>query len=177
MKRFNMAALWKLPVVFVIENNKYSMGTSHARHAAGELVQARRALWHSRQKGRRHGCAQGARSRRRSIEHARSGKGPVILEMETYRYRGHSMSDPAKYRSKEEVEEWRGKHDPIETLRESDAEGKRFRRRRLQADRTRSQRHRQRRRRIRPNQPRTRSVRIVDGYFGGLIHDVCRSRA
>ena len=52
-----------------------------------------------------------------ALAYARSGRGPVILEMETYRYRGHSMSDPAKYRTKEEVEEWRVKHDPIDALR------------------------------------------------------------
>lgn len=115
---FNMAELWKLPVVFIIENNKYAMGTSIERsssttnlsqrglsfdipgeHVDGMDVEAVRAA--------------GARA----IAHARAGNGPTILEMMTYRYRGHSMSDPAKYRTREEVQQVRDTHDAIEHVR------------------------------------------------------------
>lgn len=115
---FNMAELWKLPVVFIVENNKYAMGTSIERsssttnlsqrglsfdipgeHVDGMDVEAVRAA--------------GARA----IARARAGKGPTILEMMTYRYRGHSMSDPAKYRTREEVQQMRDTHDAIEHVR------------------------------------------------------------
>lgn len=115
---FNMAELWKLPVVYVIENNRYAMGTSVSRASAqtdfsrrgdsfnipGEQVDGMdvRAVYAAGQ---------------RAVEHARSGKGPYILEMQTYRYRGHSMSDPAKYRTKDEVARMREEHDPIEQVR------------------------------------------------------------
>lgn len=115
---FNMAKIWSLPVVYVIENNHYGMGTSIERASAnlnlsqrglsfnipGEQVDAMdvRAV-----------RAAGARA----VEHARSGKGPFILEMLTYRYRGHSMSDPAKYRSREEVEKVKSETDPIDRSR------------------------------------------------------------
>ena len=115
---FNMAALWKLPVVFVIENNKYSMGTSQARHAAGELYKRGEPYGIVGKQVDGMDVVKVHEAAVEALEHARSGKGPVVLEMITYRYRGHSMSDPAKYRTKEEVEEWRGKHDPIESLRE-----------------------------------------------------------
>ena len=115
---FNMASLWKLPVVYVIENNMYAMGTSVERHASetelfkrgisfeieGEEVDGMDVL-----KVREAGL--------RAVEHARTGEGPYILEMKTYRYRGHSMSDPAKYRKREEVEDIRSHHDPIEGLK------------------------------------------------------------
>jgi pyruvate dehydrogenase E1 component alpha subunit len=116
---FNMASLWKLPVVYVIENNRYGMGTSVSR------ASARTDLFHR-------GVPYGIPGEQvdgmdvvaiheaglAAAEHARSGQGPVILEMLTYRYRGHSMSDPAKYRSKEEVDRMRTEHDPIAQLRQ-----------------------------------------------------------
>jgi pyruvate dehydrogenase E1 component alpha subunit len=115
---FNMAALWKLPVVYVVENNKYGMGTSVER------ASARTDLY---QRGQGYGIpgeqvdgmdvlavrAAGARA----VAAARAGKGPQILEMLTYRYRGHSMSDPGKYRTKEEVSKMRQEHDPIDLMR------------------------------------------------------------
>lgn len=114
---FNMAAIWNLPVIYVIENNKYGMGTSiertsktpdlHTRGAAhgipGEPVDGMDVI-----------AVQEAAAR--ALKQCREGKGPVILEMKTYRYRGHSMSDPAKYRTKEEVQKVRREHDPIDTL-------------------------------------------------------------
>src|SRR5262249_41677346 len=116
---FNMAALWKLPVVYVIENNKYAMGTSVQRSSAGTELHKRGVAYGipgERVDGmdvmsvRKAGAA--------ALAQARDGKGPFILEMMTYRYRGHSMSDPAKYRSKEEVSKMRQEHDPIDRLRE-----------------------------------------------------------
>jgi len=121
---FNMAALWKLPIVYVIENNRYGMGTSIDR------ASARTDLFHR-------GMAYGIpgeqvdgmnvlavhEAGRAAAEHARSGQGPLILEMLTYRYRGHSMSDPAKYRTREEVDRVRTEHDPIEQARQRLNEG------------------------------------------------------
>src|SRR5918993_1273120 len=114
----NMAALWKLPAVYIIENNRYGMGTSVERASAiTELY--------------RHGESFGIPGERvdgmdvvavkaageKAVDHARSGEGPYILEMQTYRYRGHSMSDPAKYRTKEEVDKYRNERDPIDHVR------------------------------------------------------------
>ena len=115
---FNMASLWKLPVLFVVENNRYGMGTSIERASArtdfanrgqsfgipGEAVDGM-DLFAVRQ------------ATLAAVAAVRAGDGPRILEMMTYRYRGHSMSDPAKYRSKEEVEKVRGERDPIEGLK------------------------------------------------------------
>ncbi len=115
---FNIAALWKLPVIYIIENNRYGMGTSVARASAnpdlhergyaygipGEQVDGMDVL-----------AVMAAGSK--AGEYVRAEKGPYILEMETYRYRGHSMSDPAKYRSKEEVQKMRTEKDPIEGLK------------------------------------------------------------
>ncbi|MBI1272796.1 MAG: pyruvate dehydrogenase (acetyl-transferring) E1 component subunit alpha [Alphaproteobacteria bacterium] len=114
---FNMAALWKLPVVFVIENNKYGMGTSQERHAAGELWRRGEAYGIPGMKVDGMNVLEVRNAAKAALDHARSGKGAYLLEMVTYRYRGHSMSDPAKYRSKEEVDHMRNERDPIETLR------------------------------------------------------------
>ncbi|MFN3672342.1 MAG: pyruvate dehydrogenase (acetyl-transferring) E1 component subunit alpha [Bosea sp. (in: a-proteobacteria)] len=115
---FNMAQLWKLPVVFVIENNRYAMGTSVSR-ASAQTDFSKRGLSFGIPGEQVDGMDVRAvrAAAERAIEHARSGKGPYILEMQTYRYRGHSMSDPAKYRSKDEVQRMREEHDPIEQVR------------------------------------------------------------
>ena len=116
---FNMAALWELPVIFIIENNHYGMGTSVNRAAAGRSLADR---------GKAYGIP-GMQvdgmdvlavrtAAAEAIAHCRGGKGPYILEMQTYRYRGHSMSDPAKYRTREEVDTMRKQRDPIDQLRE-----------------------------------------------------------
>ncbi|MFA6279958.1 MAG: pyruvate dehydrogenase (acetyl-transferring) E1 component subunit alpha [Bdellovibrionales bacterium] len=114
---FNMAALWKLPIVYIIENNQYAMGTSRKRHAAGDQSQRGEAYGIHGHKVDGQNVAQVYTAALEAIEHARSGKGPVLLEMDTYRYRGHGMSDPAKYRPKEEVDDWKENRDPIDTLR------------------------------------------------------------
>ena len=114
----NMAALWKLPVIYIIENNRYGMGTSVERASATTELY-------------RHGEAFGIPGERvdgmdvvavqmagqKAVSYARAGNGPYILEMQTYRYRGHSMSDPAKYRTKEEVDRYRTERDPIDHVR------------------------------------------------------------
>ena len=121
---FNMAALWKLPVVYVIENNRYGMGTSIDRASARtDLFHRGTGLRHPGRTGRRHGRAGSARGRAAAAEHARVRQGPIILEMMTYRYRGHSMSDPAKYRTRDEVNRMRTEHDPIDHARRRLIEG------------------------------------------------------
>jgi pyruvate dehydrogenase E1 component alpha subunit len=115
---FNMASLWQLPVLYIIENNEYAMGTSTKRHAADT---------HLYKRGESFGIPgiqvngmdvlEVYEASKKVIEHIRSGKGPYLMEVKTYRYRGHSMSDPAKYRSKEEVEDYKENRDPINQFR------------------------------------------------------------
>ena len=115
---FNMAKLWSLPVVYVIENNKYGMGTSIERASSTTNLSQRGASFDipgEQVDGMEVHAVRAAGER--AIAHARDGKGPYILEMLTYRYRGHSMSDPAKYRTRDEVNKMRTEHDPIEQLR------------------------------------------------------------
>jgi pyruvate dehydrogenase E1 component alpha subunit len=114
---FNMAELWKLPVVYIIENNHYAMGTSVERSSAQVDFSKRGSSFNipGRQVDGMDVEAVHAAGRE-AIEWCRAGKGPIILEMKTYRYRGHSMSDPAKYRTREEVNEVREKRDPIEHM-------------------------------------------------------------
>ncbi len=115
---FNMASLWKLPVVYVIENNKYAMGTSIERSSAGTELARRGAAYNVPGKQVDGMDVMAVRAAAdEAVGHARRGDGPFILEMKTYRYRGHSMSDPAKYRTKEEVAKMREQHDPIDQLR------------------------------------------------------------
>tara|TARA_R110002012_G_scaffold311465_1_gene520999 strand:- start:233 stop:1240 length:1008 start_codon:yes stop_codon:yes gene_type:complete len=114
---FNMAALWKLPVIFVIENNQYAMGTSQQRSTSSAEI------W---ERGKAFGIPGEAvdgmdvlavkEAGQKAVAHARKD-GPYILEIKTYRYRGHSMSDPAKYRTREEVQKMRDERDPIESVR------------------------------------------------------------
>jgi len=115
---FNMASLWKLPVVYVIENNRYAMGTSVERASAQakELHNRGRAFGIPGEEIDGMDVAAVKAAGERALEHARSGNGPMILEALTYRYRGHSMSDPAKYRTREEVKDMRQHHDPIELI-------------------------------------------------------------
>ncbi|MGI9369853.1 MAG: pyruvate dehydrogenase (acetyl-transferring) E1 component subunit alpha, partial [Ruegeria sp.] len=122
---FNMAAIWQLPVIFVIENNQYAMGTAQSRSTStkdiyhrgeafgipGEIVNGMDVLA-VKEAGQK------------AVAHCRAGKGPYILEVKTYRYRGHSMSDPAKYRTREEVQKVREQSDPIEHVRELLLSGK-----------------------------------------------------
>jgi pyruvate dehydrogenase E1 component alpha subunit len=116
---FNMAALWQLPVLYVIENNKYGMGTSVERASATtELYERGEAYGIPGEQVDGMHVLNVMEAAQRAVEHVRSGKGPYILEMLTYRYRGHSMSDPAKYRSKEEVQKMRTEQDPLLRLRE-----------------------------------------------------------
>ncbi len=115
---FNMAALWKLPVVYVIENNKYGMGTSIERASAvTELYKRGESFGILGEKVNGMDVTAVRDAAIKANQWCRDGNGPFILEMETYRYRGHSMSDPAKYRSKEEVAKIRKESDPIDTIR------------------------------------------------------------
>jgi pyruvate dehydrogenase E1 component alpha subunit len=115
---FNMAQLWGLPIIFVIENNQYAMGTSVNRASAEDQLYKRGESFRIpgiQVDGMDVLAVRGAAET--VTEWVRSGKGPVLMELKTYRYRGHSMSDPAKYRSREEVQSVREKSDPIEAAR------------------------------------------------------------
>ena len=115
---FNMAKLWSLPVVFVIENNQYAMGTSVSRSSAETELHKRGSSFEI--KGIQvdgMNVLEVRDAAKKAIKHARDGKGPMILEMKTYRYRGHSMSDPAKYRTRDEVTKTRSERDPIDMVK------------------------------------------------------------
>ena len=115
---FNMAKLWKLPVIYVIENNQYGMGTSVSRASATTNLSQRGRSFEipgEQVDGMDVRAVKAAGDK--AVQWCRDGNGPIILEMLTYRYRGHSMSDPAKYRPKEEVDKMRTEHDPIEQVR------------------------------------------------------------
>jgi pyruvate dehydrogenase E1 component alpha subunit len=115
---FNMAALWKLPVIFVIENNQYAMGTAQKRSTSTPALYTRgEAFGITGEEVDGMDVLEVKAAGERAAAHCRAGKGPYILEMKTYRYRGHSMSDPAKYRTREEVSKMREEHDPIDGLR------------------------------------------------------------
>jgi pyruvate dehydrogenase E1 component alpha subunit len=110
-----MAELWKLPLVYVIENNRYAMGTSIDRSSATTDLSKRGASFNIPGEQVDGMDVRAVRSAgAKALEWARTGKGPYILEMKTYRYRGHSMSDPAKYRTREEVNKVRAEEDPID---------------------------------------------------------------
>jgi pyruvate dehydrogenase E1 component alpha subunit len=115
---FNLAALWKLPCVFIIENNRYSMGTAQERATTSKDLSQKGAPWGI--PGMQVDGMDVLKVREAAevvVDHCRSGKGPYLMEVLTYRYRGHSMSDPAKYRTREEVQKMRETRDPIDTAR------------------------------------------------------------
>ena len=115
---FNMAALWKLPVIFVIENNQYAMGTAQKRSTSSPDIFTRgEAFGIAGQAVDGMNVLEVKAAGELAVKHCRAGKGPFILEVKTYRYRGHSMSDPAKYRTREEVQKMREERDPIEYVR------------------------------------------------------------
>jgi pyruvate dehydrogenase E1 component alpha subunit len=116
----NLAALFKLPCIFIIENNKYGMGTSVDRASASRDLSQNGAPWGiPGEQVNGMDVAAVREAGERAVAHCRAGKGPYLLEMKTYRYRGHSMSDPAKYRTREEVQKMRETSDCIETARKA----------------------------------------------------------
>jgi pyruvate dehydrogenase E1 component alpha subunit len=121
---FNLAALMKLPVVFVIENNKYAMGTSLDRASASKDLSKNGAPWGiPGEQVNGMDVVAVKEAGERAVAHCRAGNGPYLLEMKTYRYRGHSMSDPAKYRTREEVQKMREQSDCIDNARKLLVEG------------------------------------------------------
>jgi pyruvate dehydrogenase E1 component alpha subunit len=117
---FNMASLWKLPIVFVIENNQYAMGTSVSRSSAEtEFYRRGTAFRIPGMKVNGMDVLEVRAAAEIAFKHVRDGNGPVLMELSTYRYRGHSMSDPAKYRTREEVQDMREQRDPIEGLKKA----------------------------------------------------------
>ncbi len=115
---FNMAALWQLPVVFVVENNGYAMGTAVTRGSAETHFYRRGTAFRIPGMSVNGMDVLEVRAAANvALDYVRAGNGPVLMELQTYRYRGHSMSDPAKYRTREEVQEMREKHDPIDAAK------------------------------------------------------------
>lgn len=115
---YNMAALWSLPVLFVIENNQYGMGTSVKRSSAGQLYRRGEGYGIPGEQVDGMDVFAVQAAARQALDYIRGGNGPYILEVMTYRYRGHSMSDPAKYRTKEEVESMKQDRDPITQVKD-----------------------------------------------------------
>lgn len=116
---FNMAALWQLPIIYVIENNQYAMGTSIDRSSAQTtLAQRGESLGIPGIQVDGMDVLSVKLAADNAVANVRKGKGPLLMEVKTYRYRGHSMSDPAKYRTREEVQRVRAERDPIDRLRE-----------------------------------------------------------
>lgn len=115
---FNMAALWKLPVIYVVENNQYAMGTSVARGSAmTELYKRGEAFGIPGIQVNGMDVLEVRKAAIDAVARVRAGEGPILLEMKTYRYRGHSMSDPAKYRTREEVDQFKETRDPIDGMK------------------------------------------------------------
>ncbi len=121
----NMAQLWKLPCIFIIENNQYAMGTSVTRaHSETHLYRRGASFGIPGTEVDGMDVLAVREAAREAMDNARAGGGPFVLEMKTYRYRGHSMSDPAKYRTREEVDQMREHNDPIKRCEQRIVDGK-----------------------------------------------------